>query len=562
LDRQLFKMIFTSAAYRRVQERENFTFDVDLSIDSLSGLASFGFSGEDKIFKFDFQSGRIIDPEGRYVHSYKKDINFNISGNINETEYNYYVDDYLVVQDGRKDNFKTQRLFVDCTGCNFSVYPKVYSSGSGDFIFSGFPQSFYANQLITGKIVNSGSGYAFDILSGDLDEGLTGHIAIHELPRNVSGSANIVFSGIRADNRALYDVETLFYTSFGNIKKSFQISGREDTYSTLFSVSPIEDQSFVVPDTSYVASGGNPNIEKTGRYVVTHYHTLSRTFLTGISLDVNLTHHSGVTGLFSGYITGIKINEGGVGYFSDPYIEISGSNYKAVARAFVGSGQITGIDITSPGTGYSSAAAIVYSNVSGVKMTASGRGYTGIPLVSFVGGGGTGASGQLFITGTHSGGYGVNMTSWGSGYSSIPSVVFAQDTGGAGAFVEATGYSVLSSGASATPFIGTYLKTFTGAWNLYSGSGSYLHKQAYINDFTSGYDNFREKEYYISGSSAEPYGYENNRIFFQSKEDYNESNINLIVTNNIYYDEDPLVALLTVSGSGSYTTGIYITGIK
>ena len=124
------------------------------------------------------------------------------------------------------------------------------------------------------------------------------------------------------------------------------------------------------------------------------------------------------------------------------------------------------------------------------------------------------------------------MISWGSGYSSLPSVVFAQDTG-AGAFVEATGYSVLSSGASATPLIGTYLKTFTGAWNFYTGSGSYLHKQAYINDLTSGYDNFREREYYISGSSAEPYGYENNRIFFQSKENNNESDINLIVTITI-----------------------------
>jgi hypothetical protein len=554
-------MIFTSAAYRRVQEREDFTFNADLSIDTLSGLASFGFSGEDKIFKFDFQSGRIIDPEGRYVSSYRKNTSFNLSGSVNGSEYNYYVDKVLISQDGAKENFKTQRMFIDCTGCNLRVYPKFYGSGSGDFAFSGFPQSFYKDQLITGKVVNSGSGYAFDILSGDIDEALTGHLAIYELPKNVSGDGNIVFSGIRADNRVLYNVSTLFYTSFGNFKKTFEISGREDTYSTEFSLTSFpQSQSFVEVGSDNVASGGNPFLEKTGTYMVTHYHALDRNYISGIKLDANLTHHSGRTGLFSGYITGIKIDQGGTGYYGDPYIEINGSSDKAVARSFVGNGQVTGIDITSPGSGYSSASAIIYSNVSGVIMTASGKSYTGQPLVNFVGGGGTGASGLLHITGSYSGGTEVLMVSYGSGYSSVPNVVFTQQSG-TGVFVDATGYAVLATGAKATPLIGTYLKTFTGSWNFYTGSGVYIHKQSNINDL-SGYDDFRKEGHYISGSSDEPYGYENDRIFFKSKENYNESSVNLIITNNIYYDEEPLVALLTISGSGSYTTGLYITGIK
>tara|TARA_Y100000004_G_C8954192_1_gene429998 strand:- start:679 stop:2355 length:1677 start_codon:yes stop_codon:yes gene_type:complete len=558
-------MIFTSAAYRRVQERNNFTFDAELSINTSEGLASFGFSGEDKVFKFDFQSGRIIDPEGRYVQSYEKNKTFNLSGNVNDTEYNYYINENLIVQEGKKQSFKTQRMFVDCSGCEFTIFPKVYASGSGDFAFSGFPQFFYKDQLITGKVVNVGSGYAFDILSGDIEEALTGHLAIHELPKNISGNSNIVFSGIRADNRALYKVETLFYTSFGEVNKTFEISGREDNYSTEFSLYsfPQSEASFVNPDTNNVASGGDPFIEKTGSYTLTHYHALNRNYISGIKLDVNLTHHSGTTGLFSGYITGVKIDHGGTGYYGNPYVEIQGSSSKASVNTYVGSGQLTGIDVINPGSGYSSANAVIYSNVSGVIVTTSGQGYTGQPLVNFVGGGGTGASGLLHITGSHSGGIEVSMISYGSGYSSVPSVIFTQQsgTGFVDEFIGASGYAVLATGARVTPLIGTYLKTFTGAWNFYTGSGVYLHQQSAVNDL-SGYDNFRKEQNYISGSSNEPYGYENDRIFFKSREDYNESSIDLIVTNNIYYDEEPLVALLTVSGSGNYTTGLYITGIK
>jgi uncharacterized repeat protein (TIGR01451 family) len=72
--------------------------------------------------------------------------------------------------------------------------------------------------------------------------------------------------------------------------------------------------------------------------------------------------------------------------------------------------------------------------VATVNMTNGGTGYTSAPIVSFTGGGGTGAAGTAVGNATGAVG-GVNMTSVGSGYTSAPTVGF---TGGAGTGAAAT----------------------------------------------------------------------------------------------------------------------------
>lgn len=59
--------------------------------------------------------------------------------------------------------------------------------------------------------------------------------------------------------------------------------------------------------------------------------------------------------------------------------------------------------------------------VNGVTMTCGGY-YVRIPIVSFIGGGGTGATGTAIMTGNKV--TGVTITAGGSGYTSAPTVVF------------------------------------------------------------------------------------------------------------------------------------------
>ena len=96
------------------------------------------------------------------------------------------------------------------------------------------------------------------------------------------------------------------------------------------------------------------------------------------------------------------------------------------------------ITFTSVGGVGSGAAGTVVGLVSGVAIGAGGSGYTSAPSVSFVGGGGTGATGTASILGGSV--IGVNITNPGTGYTSAPSVVF---TGG-GFTTPATATSSLS----------------------------------------------------------------------------------------------------------------------
>ena len=104
------------------------------------------------------------------------------------------------------------------------------------------------------------------------------------------------------------------------------------------------------------------------------------------------------------------------------------------------------------------------------------------------------------------------------------------------------------SGASATAFVGDYTKEFTGVFNLLTGSGE-------------SYYNFREAGQITSDNLS----YTGETIFFRENVELNigvESQINIKIDNYNYYDSLPLIAQLTISGSGSQISGVQVTGIK
>ena len=73
-------MIYTGTQFRRIQERSQLSFAGNFVLDNATGQAAFGFSGNGNFLKFDFKSGKIYDPEGRYVNSYRAEEIFSISG--------------------------------------------------------------------------------------------------------------------------------------------------------------------------------------------------------------------------------------------------------------------------------------------------------------------------------------------------------------------------------------------------------------------------------------------------------------------------------------------------
>ena len=59
-------MILDGPNFRKVSERDNFSFDASFSVSHPTGVGVFGFSGYGQEFAFNFQSGKIIDPEDTF----------------------------------------------------------------------------------------------------------------------------------------------------------------------------------------------------------------------------------------------------------------------------------------------------------------------------------------------------------------------------------------------------------------------------------------------------------------------------------------------------------------
>jgi hypothetical protein len=124
----------------------------------------------------------------------------------------------------------------------------------------------------------------------------------------------------------------------------------------------------------------------------------------------------------------------------------------------------------------------------------------------------------------------VLMSYNGSGYTSIPKVLFS---GGSGIINNA--YPSIASGNAN---IVQYTKSFTGCFNLYTG-------------INGDYKEFRSQNY------TSPSGYVRSTSFI-----YFDSPINIKVEYKTTYDNNPLVAKLSVSGVNGNITETLITGIK
>ena len=146
-------MIISGNNYRSLAERDELSFSAQLSIDSLSGEAEFGFSGAGEGIKWGFSSGRMISPDGRYFNSYKKDGGFTLSGNLETGVYDYYIDDKLNSNTEIKNNFKINKFFVNTKDCNLDFQCSIYATKQDHFL--QYSDKYEPNNTLLGNVKNN-----------------------------------------------------------------------------------------------------------------------------------------------------------------------------------------------------------------------------------------------------------------------------------------------------------------------------------------------------------------------------------------------------------------------
>lgn len=498
-------MLFNGEHFRRISERDNYAFNATLSLDNTTGVGLFGFSGNGQQFKFDFQSGKIIDPESNYVSSYAPDKPFILSGDVNKNSYNYYIDDIPVRFSGQKTDFKAQRFFTNSSGCSVDLNVVMTASGLDAISVTGFPDNFEEGDLITGKIVNTGSGASIDIYTGEInDPNLTGNFSVFSLPSTISGEGDIVLSGISGDNGVQYDLTFDFDTSFGRTSAASQVSGFGYFKWAEFELAKSNLEAFEITPTGsglnqlfqppVLISGGNYNAQKTGVLQGTVISGSGNYVLPGSKVHASLEYISGTTGQFSGMITGINLISGGSGYINDPILSIDGGGgANAEVSGFLSGGIVTGFEILNVGAGYTSVPTLnAFKSIAIVDVVDEGTGYLTAPRFTFSGGGGSGATAE----GVVENGFlkDINIINQGSGYTGTPELIMdavnvsgvdvssSGDNYNSGTVIFEGGTGASHVSASADPLFGFKV---TGV-NVVSGGLGYNYEPESIYQFQGG----------------------------------------------------------------------------
>ena len=111
-------MIYSGHNFISLPEVDTLSFNVPVSLNSIYGSGSFGFSGsgsngEEQVIKFEFVSGEVRDFNGNYAASYFPNRNITVSGDIFSRGHHYYINNELSCLSGTQNYFRFKRFFYE-----------------------------------------------------------------------------------------------------------------------------------------------------------------------------------------------------------------------------------------------------------------------------------------------------------------------------------------------------------------------------------------------------------------------------------------------------------------
>jgi hypothetical protein len=217
-------MEFSGEHYRKIGNAKRLSFYASgFYIDSLEGTGALGFSGEwqttGRQLEFSFESGKIIDPENRYVYSYLPNEPFSISGDIYDTNYQYFINDVPICYVGVKEQNVIDNFYIHTNGCKINT--DFYVSMDKPSYYLTMGNSFSVTGVMNVNVTNNNPGLPFTVFGGEFSGG--DNFSTINLPIKIVNNANVIVSGRSDVVTGDYSDELTLKTSIGDIKTIFEV---------------------------------------------------------------------------------------------------------------------------------------------------------------------------------------------------------------------------------------------------------------------------------------------------------------------------------------------------
>ena len=301
-----------------ISEQTGVSFLVDLSLDNISGVCNLGFTGINQNINFKFTNGKIFDPENKLIYTYNLNENIKLSGNINTSGYDYYINNYYLSNISSKNYGKFDRFYLNTSGCTGAV--ELYINGDKPNYKLDFNNFYYVRENITG-FISGNQDLNFKIYSGDIISPSNSNFSIKTIPsfdQNISGDKyDIIVTPDFDTTKQLYLDKTgdfIFglYTNFGKIFGVFDLKSQYLTtgYINYFNINKnsetFSNQPGQINTDSYILSVDFVSGNETGEYSVNKNLSFVFEYASGyigkISQEINIS--TGVNTTLSGFISG------------------------------------------------------------------------------------------------------------------------------------------------------------------------------------------------------------------------------------------------------------------
>lgn len=301
-----------------ISQQTDASFLVDISLDNINGLCNLGFTGVNENVNFKFTNGKIFDPENKLIYTYNPNQNIKLSGNINSSGYDYYINDYYLSNISSKSYGKFNKFYLNTSGCTGST--EIYINGDRPNYKLDFNNFYYVRENITGSI-SGDQNLNFKIYSGEIIYPANSSFRINTIPsfdQNISGQKyNIIVTPDFDTTKQLYLDKTgnfIFglYTNFGKISGAFQLNSQYLTtgYVNYFNVNKTSETFFTQPAEinidSYVLGIDFALGNETGTNSISKDLSFVFEYASGYtgSISETININTGINSTLTGFISG------------------------------------------------------------------------------------------------------------------------------------------------------------------------------------------------------------------------------------------------------------------